>query len=97
MCVSTRLADYPCGEKDKGQSKVTMEDETSSACMDSAQIISYNMLGFPVCVSFHECFSVCFIISRPGDRWCVGFKEGKWDSLLEENTPKDIVIIFTLG
>lgn len=94
--MSTRLANYPRGAKDKGQSKVTLGDEASSACMNSAQVSSVNILGFPVWTCGCMFFFV-FHDQRPGDRWCVGFGEGTRDSLLEKNTQKDIVIIFMLG
>lgn len=73
LCVSTRLPNYPCGVKDKGQSKV-IGDDTLLSCMDSTQIISYNMLGFPVWTCGCMFFFV-FHDQPAGDRWCVGFRE----------------------
>ena len=70
MCMSARLANYPCVEKDKGQSKVTMGGgELGSTYMASVQIIS-NMLGI------FFIFFIVFHYQCPGDRWYIGFKEG---------------------
>lgn len=92
MCMSTRLANYPCGEKDNGQSKVTMGDETS-ACMNSAHTISYHR--FPhVCRILCMCFSLCFIISVLVTDDVLALKKENW-ILSRRKTVRETLLSFS--
>ncbi len=77
ICMFSRLTNYPCGEKDKGQSKVS--------------VIILNGLSSPTCFHVFLCahdptsvFSLCFIISGLMTDGALALKRGKRDSLLEE-------------
>lgn len=79
MCVFTRLVNYPCGEKDKGQSEATVGDENIISLHGLCSNQQLKHVMFPcecVRVWSYECFYLCSIISARVTDGALALKKG---------------------